>query len=123
MQVTQDGQQHVPSTIGPMATSLESLVSTTRLVVEAAPWKTDPLVAPVPWREDVLRDASQRSLVIGLVMDDGVVKVHPPVRRVLTELVAALQAAGHEVVPWDTSLNASCIAVNVSLWKQHCSPP
>ncbi|KXJ88814.1 amidase [Microdochium bolleyi] len=117
VEVTQDGQQHVPSTIGPMATSLASLVSTTRLVIEAAPWTTDPLIPPIPWRDNVLQDAASRPLVIGLVLDDGVVRVHPPIRRILTELAAALQAAGHEIIPWDTSLNASCIAVNDAFYS------
>ncbi|KAH7028921.1 amidase [Microdochium trichocladiopsis] len=117
VEVTQDGQQHVPSTIGPMATSLDSLVTTTRLVIEAAPWTIDPLIPPIPWRESILQDAASRTLVIGLVLDDGVSRVHPPIQRILTELVAALQAAGHEVIPWDISLNASCIEVNDAFYS------
>jgi amidase len=45
--------------------------------------------------------------------DDGVVKTHPPIQRVFENAVAKLQAAGHELVQWDTSLNAHCIAIMV----------
>jgi Asp-tRNA(Asn)/Glu-tRNA(Gln) amidotransferase A subunit family amidase len=42
-------------------------------------------------------------MVIGLIIDDGVVKVHPPIERTLCQLAAKLEKSGHEVVPWDTS--------------------
>lgn len=42
-------------------------------------------------------------MVIGLILDDGVVKVHPPIERALRELTTKLKTAGHEVLTWDTS--------------------
>ncbi|KAK1993219.1 amidase [Colletotrichum falcatum] len=108
---SQEGQQYVPSAIGPMARSLSSLTAVTKLVIDAAPWATDPQIPPLPWRDDVFRESSSRPLVIGTMLDDGVVKVHPPIERVFRELVAKLQAAGHEVVEWDTSLNEECIEI------------
>jgi Asp-tRNA(Asn)/Glu-tRNA(Gln) amidotransferase A subunit family amidase len=38
-------------------------------------------------------------MVIGLIIDDGVVKIHTPIERALRQLVAKLQKAGHEIVP------------------------
>jgi amidase len=114
VEVSLDGQQHVPSAVGPMARSLSSLTLATKLVIEAALWNIDPQLPPLPWRADVFEDYSQRPLVIGIMLDDGKVKVHPPIERVFKKLVSRLQAAGHETIEWDTSLNEGCIAIMVS---------
>jgi amidase len=37
-----------------------------------------------------------KRLRIGFLVDDGVVKVQPPIARAVQEVVAALKAAGHE---------------------------
>lgn len=111
--VSLDGQQHVPSAVGPMARSLSSLTLVTKLVIETAPWTIDPQLPPIPWRDNVFDDLSTRQLVIGTMLDDGVVKVHPPVERVFREYVARLKAAGHEVVEWDSRLNLACIEIMV----------
>jgi amidase len=50
-------------------------------------------------------------MVIGLILDDGVVKAPPPIARALLELSAVLRAHGHEVVVWDTFDHAECIEI------------
>ena len=57
----------------------------------------------------------QRPLVIGLMVDDGVVKVHPPVERIVKDAAKKLQAAGHKIVPWGAEGHAECIDVMVGL--------
>jgi Asp-tRNA(Asn)/Glu-tRNA(Gln) amidotransferase A subunit family amidase len=42
-------------------------------------------------------------MVIGVMVDDGVVKVHPPIERAMKEVVAKLKTAGHEIVQWQAS--------------------
>lgn len=123
--VSTEGQQHVPSAVGPMARSLSSLIATTRALIESELWTTDAQLPPMPWRDSIFQHYTQSPLVIGIMPDDGVVRVHPPIERVFKETVAKLQAAGHETVQWDTSLNAQCISIMVSrnamnmiLWKQ-----
>jgi amidase len=113
VEVSLEGQQHVPSAVGPITRSLSSMILVTKLVIEAEPWLLDPQLPPIPWKSDVFEDSSTRSLVIGVIPDDGVVKVHPPIARVFRETVAKLQGAGHEVVEWDTSLHSKCIAIMV----------
>lgn len=113
VEVSTDGQQHVPSAVGPLARSLDSLTLVTKAVVEAQTWNEDPQLPPLPWRNDVFDDYAGRSLVIGTMIDDGVVKIHPPIERVFKETVQKLQSAGHEIVEWDSSLNAKCIAIMV----------
>jgi len=112
--VSTDGQQHVPSAIGPMARSLPSLTTVTKAVIEAKLWELDAQLPRMPWQDDVCQEFARRSLVIGIMPDDGVVRVHPPIERVFKETVAKLQDDGHEIVQWDTSLNAHCVAIMVS---------
>lgn len=83
-------------------------------MIDAAPWEHDPKVVPLPWRADVEAEIQSRPLVIGLLVDDGVVKVHPPVERVVRDAARKLEAAGHEVIPWDYSGHQECIEIMVS---------
>lgn len=114
VEVTLEGQQHVPSSVGPMARSLRSLVHVTRLAIQAEPWTIDPQLPPLPWKENIFQHFSERKLVIGTLIDDGLVKVHPPVERIFRDLIVELKSAGHEIVEWDSSLHAECIKVMVS---------
>ncbi|KAF4538402.1 Acetamidase [Lasiodiplodia theobromae] len=109
--VSTDGQEHVPSVIGPLARSLCSLRFVTKAVVDAAPWQYDPKVVPLPWRADIEAEIQSRPLVIGLLVDDGVVRVHPPIERVVRETARKLEEAGHEVIPWDYSGHQECIEI------------
>ncbi|KAJ5882216.1 uncharacterized protein N7529_000888 [Penicillium soppii] len=109
--VSTEGQEHVPSSIGPMARDLSSICYMSRLVANHQPWDYDPRCVPLSWNEGAFQEVQDRPLVIGLILDDGVVKVHPPIARALQELSAVLKANGHEVMIWDTSDHASCIEI------------
>lgn len=110
---TTEGQEHVPSVAGPMARSISSLIAIMKAVLSAEPWMLDPKVAPIPWRDDVYTSTLSRKLVIGVLRDDGVVRVHPPIRRVLDAVARKLEAAGHEIVEWAPNGHAEAIAVMV----------
>ncbi|KAK9474665.1 amidase signature domain-containing protein [Dipodascopsis tothii] len=101
--VTLDGQEHVPSVIGPMTRTLPSLVAITKAVIDGEPWTLDPKALPMPWRPAEYTAVKGRKLRIGLMPFDGVVRVHPPVERALREAAAKLAAAGHEIVPWEAN--------------------
>ncbi|KAF5990107.1 general amidase [Fusarium bulbicola] len=111
VEVTLDGQQHIPSAVGPMARSLSCLKLVTKLAIEAEPWAIDTQLPPVPWRDSIFQTTATRQLVIGAMLDDGMVKVHPPIERVFRDLITKLGAAGHEVVQRDSSLNSSMIDI------------
>lgn len=96
-----------------MARSLRTITTVTRLAIDAAPWATDPQLPPIPWREGEYEELSTRPLVIGALLDDGVVRVHPPIERIFRDLVAKLKAAGHEVVEWDSRLHSKCMDIMV----------
>ncbi|KAL5360321.1 amidase signature domain-containing protein [Aspergillus floccosus] len=107
--VSTEGQEHVPSSVGPMARDLSSLCYVSRLVAGAQPWEYDPKSSPLPWNENAFEEVRSRPLVVGLILDDGVVKVHPPIERALRELASRLEKEGHEVITWDTSDHQECI--------------
>lgn len=109
--VSTEGQEHVPSAVGPMARDLSTIIYISRLFANAQPWKLDPRCSPLPWRDDMFLEIQSRPMVIGLVVDDRVVKVHPPIERHLLQLADKLRAAGHEVVEWDTDGHKECIAI------------
>jgi Asp-tRNA(Asn)/Glu-tRNA(Gln) amidotransferase A subunit family amidase len=113
--VSQDGQQQVPSSIGPMARTLNTLRLVSKTVIGAECWKLDPQLVPMPWKEDVFQRYSQKKLVFGLMLDDGIVRPHPPIERIFKGLCQKLEAAGHELVPWDTSLISECVDLMVRL--------
>lgn len=90
------------------------MVLVMKLVIEAEAWNYDSQLPRMSWRDEVFEESSTKSLVIGVMPDDGMVKVHPPIARVFRETVAKLRDAGHEIVDWNTSLNKECIAIMVS---------
>src|ERR1700712_5595203 len=53
-------------------------------------------VLPMPYRHITLPE----KLSFAVLYDDEVVRPDPPTRRGLEDLVTALKAAGHDVVPW-----------------------
>lgn len=67
----------------------------------------------MPWRTEIEAEIQSRPLVIGLLVDDGVVRVHPPVERVVKDAARKLEAAGHEVIPWSSSGHRECIEIMV----------
>ncbi|GLA28359.1 acetamidase [Aspergillus phoenicis ATCC 13157] len=104
-----EGQEHVHFSSGPLTRDMESLCYVSRLVANSEPWEFDPKCAPLPWNESVFQEMQTRPLVIGLILDDGVVKVHPPIERALLELAHKLKDQGHEVITWDTSYHHDCV--------------
>jgi amidase len=97
-----------------MTRSLSSLKVIMQNVLDAKPWVFDPRVTPIPWREDIYQEVQLRPLTIGVLVDDGVVKVHPPIGRVLRDLETKLRAAGHDIIAWDPSHHRECIEIMVS---------
>lgn len=112
--VTTEGQEHVPSSVGPMARSLSSLTLVMKELIQMNPWERDARCAPIPWRGDVFEKFRSKPLTIGLLTDDGVVRPHPPISRTLLSLVEKLRIAGHDIVEWNAELHAECIQVMVS---------
>ena len=65
--------------------------------IDQEPWKKDPSLLPIPWREVSL---NKTELTVAVMYDDGWVKPAPPIIRGLKEVAAKLQKAGIKVVEW-----------------------
>ncbi|KAK2010964.1 amidase [Colletotrichum eremochloae] len=109
--VSTEGQEHVPSSVGPMARRLDTIHLTMKHLIDAKPWNSDARCAPIPWRDDVYGETLSRPLTIGVLYDDNVVRPHPPLSRVLRAAVETLRAAGHDVVEWNADLHGECIKI------------
>ncbi|KAI0735818.1 general amidase [Earliella scabrosa] len=101
----QEGQESISSVLGPMANSLEGVRVFTKAVVDARPWRKDPLCVRKEWseREYALGDHGGRGgrMCFAVMWDNGVVKPHPPLVRAMAIAKRALEAAGHEVIDWE----------------------
>ncbi|WOO82480.1 Acetamidase [Vanrija pseudolonga] len=98
---SQEGQDSIRSVLGPMSTSLGAVKTLFKSVLDAQPWRLDPQVLRQGWREEgyALADhGHDQGLVFGMMWDDGSVRPAPPYARAMTEVKAALEAAGHKVV-------------------------
>lgn len=101
----------MPSSVGPMARSLDTVHLVMKSLIDFKPWELDARCAPTAWREEVYQDVTSRPVVIGVLRDDGVARPHPPISRVLNEAVEALRSAGHTIVEWNADLHPECIQV------------
>lgn len=113
VQISSSGQEHVPSVAGPISRTLSTLTLATRACLSLNPWTLDPKCHPLPWRDDIYTAtlAPSRPLTIGVILDDGVVRPHPPIARHLKRAVDALRSAGHTVVEWAPVGHAEIVAL------------
>ncbi|OIW25154.1 amidase [Coniochaeta ligniaria NRRL 30616] len=109
--VSTEGQEHVPSSIGPLARTLSSITKVMHDVITSEPWTQDSRCAPIPWRSSIYDSTLAKPLTIGLLLDDGVVRPHPAILRVVRQAASLLKAAGHEIVEWSSSLHPECVEV------------
>lgn len=107
--VSTEGQEHVPSSVGPMASTLDTIHLTMKSLVHLKPWEYDARCTPIPWNEEAYQEACSKPLVFGVLFDDGVARPHPPVTRVLQHAVDTLRSAGHEVIEWNADLHLDCV--------------
>ncbi|OCH94227.1 general amidase [Obba rivulosa] len=101
----QEGQESISSSLGPMANSAAGVRAFTKAIVDAKPWRKDPLAVRKEWsaREYALEEHGGGARMCFAVMwDNDVVKPHPPVLRALEITKSALEAAGHIVIDWKT---------------------
>ncbi|KUJ10518.1 acetamidase [Mollisia scopiformis] len=96
-----EGQETIPSVVGPMSHSPSALTLFTKIVVISQPWLTDPKCQPIPWRDEIFQSVtSSRKLKIGIMEWDGNILPQPPIRWAMKKLETKLRAAGHEIISW-----------------------
>ncbi|KAJ6256833.1 hypothetical protein Dda_8701 [Drechslerella dactyloides] len=102
------GAEHIVPVVGPISTHLSGLSLFMSAALESQPWLVDPMLVPIPWRDEQSHfplnavTGRMKKLKIGVMRWDGVVMPHPPVTRVIDEVVAKLRenTDEFEVVEW-----------------------
>ncbi|CAE6411906.1 unnamed protein product [Rhizoctonia solani] len=85
----------------PMAHSTRDLELFCRVIMSYEPWNIDPATLAFPWKSSFAGAETKTKLLIGLLVDDGVVAPHPPIVEQLHKARDALVAAGHEVIDFE----------------------
>lgn len=96
-----EGEESVPTVVGPMSRSLSGVKAFMKVVAASRPWDRDPLAVRKAWDSDAYALADHggeagKHLVFAVMWDNGHTVPHPPVRRALEETKAALVAAGYK---------------------------
>ncbi|EPQ27061.1 uncharacterized protein PFL1_05345 [Pseudozyma flocculosa PF-1] len=96
-----EGQETIPSVLGPLTRTLSGLTTFTKAILAGRPWLYDPLVPEMPWSQSRYDAAkAKKGLKIGLMSTDLHVHPFPPYERALQVARDALTKAGHDVVPF-----------------------
>ena len=95
-----DGQNVVRSVLGPLGADLDAIEAFCSVTSAGKPWLRDPQTLPLPWKTDIdqtLADSGKKHYKFGLLLSDGVVEPHPPIKAALERTAELLRAHGHEV--------------------------
>lgn len=113
---TMAGSEQILATIGPLSTSLAGCKLFFKTVVEGKPWLNAPSLMPFEWRDLDGSKEKGRKLSVGVMWDDGVVRVHPPVAEALRKVVSKLKESPNiEVVDWEPYKHDEAWEIIVSL--------
>ncbi|KAF5384166.1 hypothetical protein D9615_003363 [Tricholomella constricta] len=113
-----EGQDSLPSVLGPLSNSIGGIKSFIQGVFSQSTWLRDPNVIRKKWDEDEYRlveHGSGKKLCFAIIWNDGQVVPHPPIIRGLEIAKKALLAAGHKVIDWKplnhTKINGTATAI------------
>ncbi|KAL8752657.1 MAG: hypothetical protein Q9199_005597 [Rusavskia elegans] len=95
-----DGQNSVLSVVGPLAPSVSTLQLLVKSLLSREPWLHDPLVHDMPWRDEKAVISKDQKLSFAVLRHDGVVSLHPPVKRALDTVTERLEKQGHRIIEW-----------------------
>ena len=94
---------------GPLANDIEALKIFSNAVIDGRPAMLDSTALDVPWRD--LQPLNQSKLKLGLIAEDPLFPLHPPIKRALREAIRMLEADGHEIVRLDP---AECLVAEAT---------
>ncbi|KAJ7293099.1 general amidase [Mycena rebaudengoi] len=115
-----EGQDSVPSVLGPLSNTLSGIKTFFKAVIDAQPWLVDPLVVRKRWSEEeynLIDHGRGGQLCFAIMWDNGVVVPHPPITRGLQMTKRALVAAGHRVIDWTPLKHAEIITTIGAIWN------
>ncbi|TVY23922.1 Acetamidase [Lachnellula hyalina] len=86
----------IVASAGPMASSVRACSFALKAILKSVPSDVDPMCLRIPWYEsaELARLKNPKSLRIGVVGDDGLFTITPPVRRAMKEAEKKLKLAG-----------------------------
>ncbi|OAG38781.1 hypothetical protein AYO21_06976 [Fonsecaea monophora] len=90
------GWKPILACAGPLANDFEALEVLTKSVIDSVPATLDSTAIDVPWRQ--LEQKAETKLRIGVLAEDPLYPLHPPVKRALAEAVNRLKGQGHQVI-------------------------
>lgn len=95
-----------------MANSLNSVITFTKAIIGAQPWRYDPLTIRKAWSEEewnlVEHGGVGGQLCFAIMWDNGVVKPHPPLLRAMRVVKMALKQAGHRGTKHNMRVRLRC---------------
>lgn len=110
------GCETILGTLGPISPTLGGVEIFMKTIIESKPWLTDPMVLPIPWRDQdshIRRDG--KKLTVGVMWTDDVVTPAPAVTRALREVVERLKVVeGVEVIEWKAFRQKEALEILVS---------
>ncbi|KAG6873896.1 hypothetical protein C0995_009675 [Termitomyces sp. Mi166 len=98
-----EGQDTIPSVLGPLSNSIHGLKIFIQGVLSQKSWFKDPLVIRKGWSEEqynLSEHGEGKRLCFAVMWNDGEVVPHPPIIRGLEMAKNALIKAGHKVIDW-----------------------
>ncbi|KAI9367607.1 amidase signature domain-containing protein [Aspergillus egyptiacus] len=113
---TGKGQEVMPTVVGIMGHSVDSLRLILKSLLSTEPWLSDPYTLPVPWRSEREYDPHHEpgyKPAFGFLTNDGVLTPHPPVSRALEIVKEALRLKGHELIGWDWPHNEETLEIHL----------
>ncbi|EJD03924.1 general amidase [Fomitiporia mediterranea MF3/22] len=102
-----EGQDSVPSVLGPLSTSLSGVKAFTKAVVDLKPWAKDPLAIRKAWDEDAYQlkeHGDGKDLCFAILWSNGSTLPTPPIHRSLEITKKALETQGIKVIDWPAHL-------------------
>ncbi|KAI6162232.1 general amidase [Pisolithus thermaeus] len=115
-----EGQDSMPSVLGPLSGSVGGLKIFMEAVINTEPWLRDPLTVRKHWNDEEYKLADHgrgKDLCFAIMWDDGVVIPHPPVKRALEMTKKALIKAGHKVIDWTPLKHRELSEVAFDIWR------
>lgn len=114
-----EGQDSLPSVLGPLSTDLCGIKLFMEAVIGQKPWLKDPLSTRKHWNEDeyrLIEHGGGTKLTFGILWNDALIVPQPPIIRALEMTKEAVIAAGHDVVDWKPYKHTEIYEVTLAIW-------
>ncbi|KAG5727449.1 Acetamidase [Termitomyces sp. T112] len=114
------GQDSIPSVLGPFSDSIHGIKVFFQGVLSQKPWLRDPLVIRKDWSEEqynLIEHGRGKELCFAIMWNDGLFVPHPPIIRGLGMAKNALIKAGHKVIDWEPLDHKTMLDIGFSIFS------